>query len=113
VFDKRERRLLFEIERRAADRGSGVGQDLRGRPAFQAHDHHQATGVITAVAGLSLGIVLLIGPRPLTDAETAARRSTAPPRVAVADDRVLLRKITIWLDAGAAHRALPALPGDQ
>jgi hypothetical protein len=42
--------------------------------------HRQGTDVITMVAGLTLCVLLWIGPRPLTDAESATRGST--PRAA-------------------------------
>lgn len=82
MLDDRERKLLDEIERRllieAPELLGSFGAARHHRPP----DHRRATDMITTVAGLTLCVALMIGPRPLTAAEMATRRFAGPPRVA-------------------------------
>jgi hypothetical protein len=76
VLDDRERELAFETERgllvEDPELVGSFGAVRQHRPA----DRRQATDVVTMVAGLTLCVLLWIGPRPLTDAEIATRGST-------------------------------------
>ncbi|MHA6797679.1 DUF3040 domain-containing protein (plasmid) [Pseudonocardia bannensis] len=82
MLDDRDRELLFEIERRLLIEDPKRVRSFEAAPHGRPPDHHPGTDMITTVAGLTLCVVLLIGPRPLTDAEIATRRSAAPPRAA-------------------------------
>lgn len=44
-------------------------------------DHHRRADMVATVAGAMLTLRILVGARPLTAAERAARRRYPPPRV--------------------------------
>ncbi|WP_300014401.1 DUF3040 domain-containing protein [Pseudonocardia sp.] len=87
MLEDRERQLLFEIERRLLIEDPELVRSF-GAPRQRRHaEHGQGLGMITTVAGLTLCVVLLMGPRVLTEAEIAARRSAGPPRAAAETTR--------------------------
>lgn len=82
MLNDSERKLLFEIERRLLIEDPKLVRSFGAAPHPRPPDHHRATDMITTVAGLTLCVALMIGPRRLTAAEIATRRSAGPPRVA-------------------------------
>jgi len=79
VLDNRERQLLFEIERRLLIDDPELVRSFGAAPQRRTADHGQGIDMITTVAGLTLCVVLLMGPRLLTEPEIATRRSAGPP----------------------------------
>lgn len=87
MLDDRERQLLFEIERRLLIEDPELVRSFGAARQRRPAEHGQGIDMITTVAGLTLCVVLLMGPRLLTGAEIAARRSAGPPRVAAESTR--------------------------
>lgn len=87
MLDNRERQLLFEIERRLLIDDPELVRSFGAAPQPRPAEHGQGIDMITTVAGLTLCVVLLMGPRLLTEAEIATRRSAVPPRVAAETTR--------------------------
>lgn len=83
MLSDRERRALLEVERQFLAEDPDLARSLRRRPP----EHGRAIDMGTTVAGLTLCVVLLMGPRRLTEPEIATRRSAAPPRVATEAER--------------------------
>ncbi|MHA6783234.1 DUF3040 domain-containing protein [Pseudonocardia saturnea] len=84
MLDDRERKLLFEIERRLLIEDPELVRSFGPAPHRRPPEHGRGTDMTTTVAGLTLCVVLLIGPRVLTEAEIATRSSDGPPRFRVA-----------------------------
>lgn len=82
MLDDRERELLFEIERRLLIEDPELVRSFGAARHRRPVDHGRGMEMITAVAGLTLCVVLLMGPRLLTEAEIATHRSAGPPLVA-------------------------------
>ncbi|MBW0101807.1 DUF3040 domain-containing protein [Pseudonocardia sp. KRD291] len=80
MLDDRERKLLFEIERRLLIDDPELVGSFGSAPPHRLPAHHHGA-VFGKVAGLTLCAVLWIGPRPLTDAEVVTRTAAGPPRV--------------------------------
>lgn len=80
MLDEHERELLFDIERRLLVEDPNFVRSFGAAPHARPREHHRCTDMIATVAGLMLWTVLLIGPRPLTEAETTARASSTPLR---------------------------------
>jgi hypothetical protein len=76
VLDDHEQELLFEIERRLLIEDPDLVRSFGAVLALRPRDHHRDSVLITKIVGLALCVVLLIGPRSLTDAEIAIRGST-------------------------------------
>lgn len=82
VLDNRERQFLLEIERRLLIEDPALVRSFGAPRQRRAAEHDQGLDMITTLAGLTLCVVLLMGPRLLTEVEIATRRSAGPPRVA-------------------------------
>lgn len=82
----RERRLLFEIERRLLVEDPNFVRSFGAAPQAEPRKHHRGTDLIATIAAMMLCVVLLIGPRELRASEGTRgdRRepgsSTARPR---------------------------------
>lgn len=87
MLDDRELELLFEIERRLLIEDPQLVRSFGAARHHRPAQHNRGIDVITTVAGLTLCIVLLMGPRALTEAEIATRRSAVPPRTAAETTR--------------------------
>lgn len=84
MLDDRERGLLFEIERRLLAEDPGFVRSFGpapppAGPMPTAAGHGRETDVIAALAGLTLCLVLLRGPRCLSHAEVTRRLTGRPP----------------------------------
>ncbi|WP_214403665.1 DUF3040 domain-containing protein [Pseudonocardia lacus] len=79
MLDDRERELLRGIERRLLVEDPALVGLFGPAPRPRHVDHRWGVDVVAGVAGLTLCAVLLIGPRPPTDAEIAAHWPLAPP----------------------------------
>lgn len=84
MLDDRELEILFEIERRLLIEYPELVQSIEAAPQHRPPDPHRRTDMITTVTGLTLCLVLWIGPRPLTHAEIATRLAATPPPAAAA-----------------------------
>ena len=78
MLGDRERRALLEVQRSFLAEDPDFARSLRRRP----REHGRGADMGTTVAGLTLCVVLLMGPHRLTEPEIATRRSAARPRVA-------------------------------
>ena len=78
MLSDRERRALLEVERQFLAEDPDFARSLRRRPP----EHRRGTDMGTTVAGVTLCVVLLMGPRRLTEPEITTRRSAGRPRVA-------------------------------
>ena len=83
MLGDRERRALLEVQRSFLADDPDFARSLRRRrPELGC-----GTDMGTTVAGLTLCVVLLMGPCRLTDPEITTRRSAGRPRVAAETER--------------------------
>ena len=78
MLGERGQRALLEVRRQFLAQNPDVARSRRRSSC----EHGRGTDMGTTVAGLTLCVVLLIGPRCLTEPEIATRRSAGRPRVA-------------------------------
>jgi hypothetical protein len=83
VLQDRERAVLIEIERGLSKQDPAFVRSFDELRRRRTADHDRGGERIAAAAGMVLCVVLLIGPRPLTPGDVAARRTAGPPRIAV------------------------------
>lgn len=78
MLNDRERKLLVEIEHQLMIESPALVRSFAAPRHPGPPRHHHRGRMITAIAGLTLCVVLLIGPDPLTAAQIARRHSAAP-----------------------------------
>ena len=75
MLGERGQRALLEVRRQFLAENPDFGRSLRRSSC----EHGRGTDMGTTVAGLTLSLVLLIGPHCLTEPEIATRRSAGRP----------------------------------